>query len=102
MSTAVYLHLSFYVQEEREGCQSRMILYYVYTTEVGQTVLNQTMLAWFGPALQFYYYLHCQTNWADPCWPTKMCQCKRSIIILSCVPFFSNPPHAAFDTLALQ
>ena len=23
--------------------------------------------------------LHCQTNWADSCWPTKMCQCKRSI-----------------------
>ena len=64
-------------------------LYCVYTTEVGQTVLNRTVLAllykpcWPGLAqltsAQFYDCLHCQTNWADPCWPTKMCQCKRGI-----------------------
>ena len=56
-----------------------------------QTVLNRTVLAllykpcWPGlvqlTSAQFYDCLHCQTNWADPCWPTKMCQCKRIVLI---------------------
>ena len=60
-----------------------------YTTVVGQIVLNRTVLAllykpcWPGlvqlTSAQFYDFLHSQTNWADPWWPTKMCQCKLSI-----------------------
>ena len=38
----------------------------------------QTMLAWFGPA-HFSSVLLLFTLWADSCWPTKICQCKRSI-----------------------
>ena len=41
----------------------------------------QTMLAWFGPAhfSSVLWLFTLSTNWADRCWPTKMCQCKRSI-----------------------
>ena len=57
------------------------ILCLLYRSRLNHAELNlagpvvQTMLAWFDPAhsAQFYDCLHCQTNWADPFWPTKMC-----------------------------
>ena len=68
----------------------------------------QTMLAllykpcWPGLAqltsAQFYDCLHCQTNWADPCWPTKMCQCKRSIILCLHWHIFTSQ-HSLFDSV---
>ena len=53
--------------------------------KIGQTMLNQTVLAllykpcWrFASSFQLNNCLHCQTNGAEPCWPTKKCQCKLS------------------------
>ena len=40
---------------------------------------NHAELALLYTNHKFYDCLHSQTNWADLCWPTKMCQCKRSI-----------------------
>ena len=83
--------------------EASQCVYVAYTTEVGQTVLNRIMLAllckpcWPGLAqlasAQFYDCLHCQTNWADPCWPTKMCQCKCSIICIKRLSVLSTPGY---------
>ena len=73
-----------------------VFLYYVYTTEVGQTVLNRTVLAllykpcWPGlvqlTSAQFYDCLHCQTNWANPCWPIKCASVNVVLVSLCTVP----------------
>ena len=40
---------------------------------------NHAALVW-PSSLQLSFMTVYTVNWADPCWPTKMCQCKRSII----------------------
>ena len=42
---------------------------------------NHAELALLYTNHKFYDCLHSQTNWADLCWPTKMCQCKRIVLI---------------------